>query len=216
MKRRSASAQRELQDQWRNAAKEGGAAPAALEARFKSARASVEELLHGRARASEAAQWQALLAKVWLCEELDALVLAGEPTASAAVASVQQRWAALPPLSAQWEQKVLERRDAAVRSLADAEARDDQVAKIDNCAAARRDALLELELMLGKESPADLQAQRLAVQVKHLRERFKRTASSGAGSAEHVLLEWCTLPGVAEMRDRQRCERIIASLGRRR
>ncbi len=87
---------------------------------------------------------------------------------------------------------------------------------IEDSAAARRDALLELELMLGMESPADLQPQRLAVQVKHLRDRFKRTASGGAGSAEQILLAWCALPGLTDMRDRQRCERIVASLGRRR
>jgi Domain of Unknown Function (DUF349) len=209
-------AQRELQEQWRNASAENGAAPAALDARFRKARTNVEELLRGRTRASEAAVWQALLAKVWLCEELDVLALAEGDPDPATVESAQQRWAALPPLSAEWEQKLLERRDAALRGLADADARDDHIAMIEDSAANRRDALLELELTLGMESPADLQPQRLAVQVKHLRDRFKRTASGGAGSAEQVLLEWCALSGVTDARDRQRCERIVASLGRRR
>jgi DNA repair protein SbcC/Rad50 len=209
-------AQRELQEQWRNASAENGAAPAALDARFRKARTNVEELLRGRTRASEAAVWQALLAKVWLCEELDALALVEGDPDPATAESVQQRWAALPPLTAVWEPKVLERRDAALRGLADADARDDHIAKIEDFAAVRRDALLELELMLGMESPADLQPQRLAVQVKHLRDRFKRTASGGAGGAEQILLEWCGMPGVTEARDRQRCERIVASLGRRR
>ncbi len=117
-------AQRELQEQWRTASAEHGAAPAALDARFRKARTSVEELLRGRTRASEAAVWQALLTKVWLCEELDALALAEGDPDPATVESVQQRWAALPPLTAEWEQKMLERRDAALRALADADVRE--------------------------------------------------------------------------------------------
>jgi hypothetical protein len=76
--------------------------------------------------------------------------------------------------------------------------------------------LLELELMLGMDSPHDLQPQRLAVQVKHLRDRFKRTTSGGAGSGVQVLLEWCGLPGVAEARDLKRVDRVVERLERRR
>ena len=122
----------------------------------------------------------------------------------------------MPPLSADWEGKLVERRDAALRALADADARYDHVERIRECVAERRDALLELELTLGMASPPDLQKERLAVQVKELRDRFKRTASGGAVSAPDVLLRWCALPGVAEDRDRQRCDRIVASLERRR
>jgi exonuclease SbcC len=207
--------QRELQDQWRRAFTESGPVPAALEARFKAARSSVEELLRGRTRRSEAAAWEALFAKQRLCEELDALAIKGETADPTAADSVQQRWSELPRLANEWEQKMLGRRDAALRGLADDDARFDHVERIEDCVAARRDALLELELMLGIESPADLQPQRLAVQVKLLRDRFKRSAP-GAGSARQILLDWCALPGMADARDRQRCDRIVAKLERRR
>ena len=210
------SAQRDLQEQWRKAISESGPVPAGIEARFKAARAGVDELLRGRARASEVAVWQALLAKVWLCEELDALASAEREPDPATVESLQQRWAALAPLSVEWEQKVSERRDTALQAMADAYDREDHLAKIQECAATRRDALLELELMLGIDSPSDLQPQRLAVQVKHLRDRFKRTTSGGADSAEQVLLAWCTLPGIADARDHARCDRIVGNLSRRR
>ena len=208
-------AQRELQDQWRKAITESGPVPAAIEARFRAARAGVEDSLRGRTRSSEAAVWQALLAKERLCEELDELAIKGETAQPTAADSVQQRWSELPLLAAEWEQKMLERRDAALRGLADEDARLDHVDRIEDCVSARRDALLELELMLSIESPADLQPQRLAVQVKHLRDRFKRSVSD-AGSADQILLTWCALPGVADPRDRQRCDRIVAKLERRR
>lgn len=208
---------RELQEQWRKAIAESGPA-AALEARFRTARTSVEDVLRGRSRASEAAVWQALFAKERLCEELDALVIAeadadADPTA---VEALEQRWSALPPLAADWERKLLKRRDTALGARVAAYGREDHADDIRKCAAARRDALLELELMLGMDSPADLQKERLAVQVKHLRDRFKRTAADSAGGAVEVLLHWCGLPGIAEARDRQRCERIVAAIQRRR
>jgi DNA repair protein SbcC/Rad50 len=210
--------QREVLDRWRRAVAESGPVPAAIEARFKAARAGVDELLRGRTRHSEAAAWQTLLAKERLCEELDALAIKeekGEVADPTVADSVKQRWIELPPLATEWEQKMLQRRDASLQALAAEDARFDHVERIEDGVAARRDALLELELMLGIESPADLQAQRLAVQVKQLRDRFKRTAS-GAGSAQQILIDWCALPGVADPRDRQRCERIVARLERRR
>jgi exonuclease SbcC len=209
------SVRRDLQEQWKKAIAEHGPAPAALEARFRAAGSSVEDSLRGRARAGEAARWQGLLAREQLCEELDSLALAGGGAAASIAESVQQRWSAQPQLPAEWEQKVLERREATLRALSDADAREDHVARIADCAAARRDALLELELTLGMESPADLQPQRLAVQVRQLRDRFKRSASGGSGGALQLLLEWCALPGVTEPRDRQRLERIVAGLARR-
>jgi hypothetical protein len=213
-------AQHELQEQWRKALAESGPVPAALEARFRTARSGVDTMLKARNRAREAQVWHALLAKERLCEELDALVIA-PPDASDAVAveAVQQRWSALPPLAAAWEQKLVARRDAALAALApdaDEYAREDHAVLIEKSSAARRDALLELELTLSLESPADLQPQRLAVQVKQLRNRFKRAATGTAGSAGEILLEWCTLPGVADTRDLKRCEQIIASIERRR
>ncbi len=51
------------------------------------------------------------------------------------------------------------------------------------------------------------------MQVKQLRSRFKTAA--GGGSAADILLEWCATAGVADARDRGRCEKIVESLQRR-
>lgn len=203
----------ELQEQWKKAVADAGPAPAALEARFRAARARLEDSLRGRDRASQAAEWQTLFAKEKLCEELDALALKEGERDPALAESVRERWAALPALPAEWEQKILARRDAALKALTDDDAYFDLVDRVRDSAAVRRDALLELELTLGIESPPDLQPQRLAVQVKQLRDRFKRT-TGGAESAQQLLLTWCALPGAAEPRDAQRCERIVSALQR--
>jgi hypothetical protein len=226
---------RELQEQWTQ--KMRGADPAlrGVEARFRKAKTAVDALLSKRAQSRSAAVWEALAAKERLCEELDALVLARvaayeaaadeaapasdaeEKSAaeeSAAEESAAERWAALPALPTAWEQKMLARRDAALRALADSDAAYERAEQIERSAEARREALLEIEMQLNLEIAPDLQAQRLAVQVKKLRERFKSTPS-GSNTATELLLAWCAQPGVADARDRQRSERVFASISRR-
>jgi Domain of Unknown Function (DUF349) len=210
--------QRELQTQWRNAVGGSQAPPGAVDARFRNARTAVEGMLAARARARASEAWQMLLAKERLCAEVDLLVGAegdAAPDTGFAAAAVQ-RWDALPPLPDAWEKQMLARRDAALAALSDPDAGFDYREQMESDAPARREMLAELELLLGLETPAELRAQRLAVQVKRLRDRFKSTPTSDARAAEDLLLAWCTRPGMAEPGDPERCERIVASLARKR
>ena len=210
---------RDLQDQWNKGAAGPDPARRDLETRFRKSQAAVEALLSSRARSRETEVWQALDAKERLCEALDQLVAARACAADAAgrAAAVQERWAALPVLAGAHEQAMSARRDAALRALADSEgvAANDYRKRIEQGAESRRERLLELEMLLGLETPAELQAQRLAAQVKKLQERFKGTASSDATAGER-LLAWCALPGVTDARDRERCERVFSAMQRRR
>jgi hypothetical protein len=207
---------RELQEQWKKQA--GGSDPAlrGVEARFRAARTAVEAALSARVRSREAAVWQTLAAKERLCEELDDLVRSSPDTAAAATqsAAAQERWAALPGLPAAWEQKMTARRDATLNALSDAAATGDHLAQIERGAEARRASLLELELLLGLDTPAEFQAQRLALQLKQLRERFRGEAVVGADAAGERLVAWCAQPGVADAGDRQRSERIFTAAGK--
>ena len=210
---------RDLQEQWK--LKAGAASPELreLESRYTKAKAAVEAMLSARVRSREAAVWQTLAAKERLCEELDLLLRAGAGAApseampaEAQSAAARERWAALPALPAAWEKKMLARRDAALLALSDAEAAGKYLARMEQGAASRRQALLELELSLGLESPPELQQQRLALQVKQLKERFSGAAGTGAVTAGERALAWCAQAGVAEASDRQRCERILAKI----
>ncbi len=68
-------------------------------------------------------------------------------------------------------------------------------------------------MALGLESPAELQPQRLALQVKLLKERFGGAAAAGGTTAGDRLLAWCAQPGVAEGRDGERRDRIFSAMG---
>ena len=97
-----------------------------------------------------------------------------------AAADVQDKWAALPPLPDAWEKQMAARRDSAVQALSDPASADDYRKRVEHGIETRREKLLELELALGLDSPAEFQKLRLALQVKQLRDRFKNEATAAA------------------------------------
>jgi hypothetical protein len=199
---------RDLQEQWTHRVRASDPALRALQSRFSNAKTAVEAALSARVRAREAAVWQTLAAKERLCEELDRLLCSRSSIADAA--AVHAQWTALPALPSAWEKAMIGRRDAALRTLGDEAAAAAHVLRIERGAELRREMLLELELLLGLECPPDLQEQRRALRLRRLRERFQGAAASGASTNGERLLAWCVQPGVADTRDRQRCDRLFS------
>jgi hypothetical protein len=202
----------DLAADWR---RKGGGDPTshALETRFRHAKSAVDAAIAGRARSREAAVWKTLAAKERLCEGFDrAAVLAAETGATAAPdPALIAEWDALAAMPPAWDKKIGARRDAALQALADPTLAHAHRERIASCADKRKELLLELEIALGLDTPAELAAQRLALQVQQLRERFK---SGSANTPGERLLEWCALPGVPDARDRQRGERVFAAIER--
>ena len=104
------------------------------------------------------------------------------------------------------------RRDSAVQALSDPASADDYRKRVEHGIETRREKLLELELALGLDSPAEFQKLRLALQVKQLRDRFKNEATAGANTPAERLLAWCAEPGVADDSDRQRVQRVFVKI----
>lgn len=206
---------RDLQEQWRQQSRASKQpVPRGIESRFANAKATLEGALAARGRARAAAVWQTLAAKERLCEQLDALLHSGGAPGDAAPA-VEAQWAALPALPPAWEKALLGRRAAALHALADEGAAATHRIRIDQGAQSRREMLLALEMLLGLESPPELKAERLALQIKQLRDRFQG-AASGPGSAGDRLVAWCAQSGVLDPSDRGRCERVFTAVERAR
>jgi hypothetical protein len=225
---------RDAQDQWKQRTGRADAPRPAMEARFRNAKSAVETMLSSRGRSREAAVWQTLAAKERLCDELDRSVLdgAGAPEATSEGAvhgevastgevigtanepTVLASWAALPALPTASEQKMAARRDAALSALADAAAAAKHRKRIEEGAAPRREWLLELEMMLKLDSPSEMQALRLALQVRQLKERFGSATTGGAKTPEDLILQWCAQPGVANAGERQRRDRVFAAIAK--
>lgn len=202
---------REAAELWRQSTRGPNAAPRGLEARFTGAKAAVETALASRSRAKEAAVWQTLAAKEGICEVLDGHVRTGSGD-EAAENDATGQWGALPPLPQAWEKAMLARRDAAIAAFYDQDKADAYYARMDDEADARAEVLLDLEMQLGLEIPPELQAQRLALQVRKLRDRFQ--SGGGADTPGERLVAWCAMPGVAEARDRERAQRVFGAVGR--
>jgi hypothetical protein len=207
---------REAQDQWKAQTAKFDPSVREVEGRYRRARTTLEAALANRLRAREAASWQTLSAKEELCERLDRALAesADANAAQSAMNDVQERWAALPELPAAQEKPIAARRDAALVALTEPAKTPKHAATIAANAERRRTMLLELELALGLESPPALQAQRLALQVQQLKDRFKSAVTLNADTAGDRIVAWCATPGVAEAQDRQRMERILARAGR--
>ncbi|MBL0142424.1 MAG: DUF349 domain-containing protein [Betaproteobacteria bacterium] len=208
------TALRDLQDRWRAGTRGADPGLRALEGRFRSAVKDVEASLSARVRSREAAVWKTLDEKDRLCGELEAALLADAGAASPEAA--KERWSAMPELPAAWEKKMAARRDAALAALVEASTAGQYRPRIERGSQARREGLLELEMALGLESPAELQPQRLALQVKLLKERFGGGAAAGGGTAGDRLLAWCAQPGVADGSDRERRDRVFSAMGQAR
>jgi hypothetical protein len=208
---------RDAQDQWKALTAKFDPAVREVEGRYRRARAAVEATLTSRARSRESASWQTLAAKEAICDRLDQAVAANvdDNAAQSALNDASERWAALPELEGPQEKAMASRRDGAVAGLTDPARRPALAKAIEDNATRRREILLELELLLGLDTPPAFKDQRLALQVKLLKDRFKSAATVTPENAGERILAWCAASGVADSTDRQRIERIFARAGRR-
>jgi len=207
---------RDAQDRWKALTAKFDPSVREVEGRYRRARTAVEAALTARVRSRESASWQTLSAKESLCNALDSAIAAAAVANPAEGTSddARERWAALPELDAGQEKAMVARRDAAIAALADPARRPALARTIEQNGPRRREMLLELELMLGLDSPPDVKDQRLALQVKLLKDRFKTAATVSTDNAGERILAWCAASGVADDSDRQRMERIFARASR--
>ena len=208
---------RDLQARWKTLAPGSDPALRGTEARLRHALGAIEALLRSRARSREAAAWDTLAAKEQLCERLE-ILLQGEldpDQAGREAEALSEQWSALPKLAGTCEQKMNGRRDALLWAVRDAAAASDYRKRSAQAQAQRREDLLALELLLGLDTPPELQAERLALQVKQLRDRFKNSVSASAQDPGERLCDWCASPGVLDTRERARAQRVFAAMGRR-
>ena len=203
-------AARAAAEQWR---KQRGAPDPALrgiETRFKKAQAAVDAMLAERARAQKAAVWTTLAAKEQVCEELDGLVRAGNAAPDSATACAGQMGCAGCAARRMGEENAraprwrVERTRAIPRRLPDTA----QASNVETTDAANDCS--SWSLRSASTARPEFQQQRLALQVKQLRDRFKNEATAGANTPAERLLAWCAEPGMADAADRQRLQRIFA------
>lgn len=181
----------EVDAAWRQIGEITRANGAALDARYRQARAQAQDIVTGYAQR----QWQAtcdtLLDKLSLCEAQEAH----------SDADVDARWSALPALPPLWERALAQRKTAASASPT---SRDDQAADA---------ALLQLEALLDLPSPAEHQAARRDLKLRAMKAALEGGQKSGG---THASLDQLTANVLATQHlsteQRQRLHQLIAGL----
>ncbi|KNZ33047.1 MAG: hypothetical protein AD742_08770 [Methylibium sp. NZG] len=187
--------------QWRQPVDVPRQQVAPLDARFRHARQAAQDILAGSAQRARRVRFDALLEKLTLCEQLEALgavrdassvpTVAHRPDvpdvpdvsavpavahALAAPADLATRWAAAAPLQPAWEQAITARwqQAGAPPSKAAASAGPGALDGV----------LLQLEAALNLASPADLQAARRDMKLRAMKAALEGRNTTPAPSVE--------------------------------
>ena len=162
----------EVNGAWRECGDPGKDKSAKLEARFREALDLARQHLAGSARRKWLATCDGLMAKLLLCDVLDA----NEPIAETEILAIEARWASLAAQSSPWDvvlQSRYERGIAQHRQATPAVA-NPKHAKSETL----DDVLLKLELELGIASPASAEGARRALKLLAMKNALEGNKST--------------------------------------
>lgn len=180
------------------------AVEAEVEQRYQTLVSSLQAQVDESKRAAQAAQRNALGDKLRLCQQAEAAFAAKK----AFDAKLQAAWDALPKLPSD-EEKTMAARFAAV--LAAWEAKDQSyLAVLEQNRETLLQALLRQEIVAGLDSPAELAAERLKLQVDVLKSAMK-SGQKPATQHDQVLVI-CGLPALLDKPSGARLEQLLQTM----
>lgn len=174
---------------------------AQLEQRYRAARTALHKKLDEAERAALHAGVDALHAKLALCQALERQLIDAAPAADDGAA----RWAALPPLAADFEQ-ALGRRFAAARAAWQSADRA-YARELEHNRTRLLNEILHLEIVSGVDSPPALARERLQLQVEVLAAKLKHGDGTLAAQAQWLAL--CGLSALTDAASAARIERLL-------
>ena len=177
---------------------------AKLDARYRAARDAANKRIADLTLHAEQARYDALLAAMALCEELEA---AAEPGDSQK-ADLQTRWDMIENLPAAWKAKL------ELRFQGKAPSPVPKTGK--NAGDALQETLLNLEVGCGINSPEEFQAARQYLKIRALKEAMegRKTTVTTPADIERWMLEAATWPR-PDGASSERLAKIIAAVRRR-
>jgi hypothetical protein len=175
---------------------------ARLDARYRAARETATKRLSAIAARASQARYDALLAKVALCQERETAQDAGRALPEEASADLETRWTAVENFPDAWNARMHARFRADAGKTPDADLPD---------------LLLKLEADLGIESPAEFAAARQRLKLLALKaamEDRQGAARPSAADIERRLLDAAATPRPDKV-SRERLEKIVAAVRRK-
>ncbi len=177
--------------QWGELGEVPKAAGKKITARYRKAVAGAEKVL-AEAGAAEAVRLQGLLReKSLLCAGVEGLALAGAGASAGAgvkkLKDLNKRWESLAALPDELEQAITERYQLASAAVEDADALRRLKDALPGNLEALHERLLELEILLELDSPAEFSRQRMALQIGRLSAAMGKGDNAEAKSAEELV-----------------------------
>ena len=201
---------RDVRAAWLTAGPAPRAAQPALQARFDAAVRAIEAQRTAERQALGHRQAEAACARLALCIEGEALLLAGE---AGSVGKLSERWQNLPTLDDELDAVLRRRFDALLAACAaGASGAAAHALQLQQNQADRDKGLLRLEVELGLESPPAFQRERLALQVAGLQSTFRSAGSSQARFGRSGVAQLCAVAAAANTIAQQRLNRVIGAL----
>ncbi len=197
---------REASTEWHAAGPVPRAAEAKVEKRYHAAVAALQQQADNARRAAGMAQASALRDKLRLCQQLEASLAQPEPAAE----DWDGRWAALPPLQADYERLLAARFKAAQAALAGDRAA--YVGLLEQNRPTLLQEILRLEIAAGIDSGSEFARERLKLQVEVLQSSLKSGQKPLTQAAQFQQL--CAMPALVDARTAARIEQLFARIGK--
>jgi hypothetical protein len=189
-----------------------GAVPRAHEARiekrYHAATAALQHAADAVRRNAAIAMASALRDKLRLCQALEASL--ADAAAASSADDWSARWAALPPLAADYERVLTTRFDAALAALGGDRA--GYLRKLEANAATLLVEILRLEIALGVDSGSEFARDRLKLQVEVLQSSLKSGQKPVSQATQ--FLQLCAMPALVDARTASRIEHLFTRIGR--
>lgn len=197
----------EVTAEWRSCGDVAKDKAARLDVRFQELHDAARQYLAGSAQRLWNASCDCLLAKLALCDELEA----SEPLVPAVVSDIEARWASLPALVPRWQAVVQARFHAGV-----AQARQGALANLSGGTASGKtvdDLLLQLESTLNIASPVAVEGARRALKLQALKNALEGRKSASPAPPDISQLTAAVLGCTHITADqRNRLQAVIAAL----
>ncbi len=194
----------EADSAWRTAPEAPKSQTAKLDARYRAARDAAARRISELALHAEQARYDALLAKIALCHEREALAAPGPALSAEQTADLETRWNAVAHLPETWKSRI----DARFQGHAK---------ESEKPGASLQDTLLNLEVACGIDTPEEFLAARQHLKIRALKNAMEGRQNSATTPAE---IERWMLEAAASARpdetSRERLAKIIAAVRRRR
>ena len=198
---------RETRAAWNATGPVPRASEAKIEQRYQDAVAGLQAQADAIAQRAGAAQANAMRDKLRLVQSLEAALAEGGDTADAQAWT--ERWAALPPLDAQYERSLQTRFAAAIAAIG--EGRAAHVARLQASVPRLLEEVLRLEIVAGVDSGAEFARDRLKMQVEVLQSSLKSGQKPLSQASQ--LMQLCAMAALTDARTASRIEALLRRIG---